>query len=146
MVLLDVAEDNPAVTEETFGPVLVINRVADADEAIERANAGRYGLGAAVFAGARAQEIAVRLRVGMVSVNSVISYAAVAAVPFGGVGDSGFGRIHGADGLREFARTHSIVTQRFTLPVTLSSFDRGPRTARRLLRVLAWTRGRGADR
>lgn len=142
VVLLDVPEDNLAVTEETFGPVLVVNRVADADEAVERANGGRYGLGASVFAKARGDELAGRLRVGMVSVNSVISFAAIAEVPFGGVGDSGFGRIHGADGLREFTRTHSVVSQRFALPVKLMSFDRGPRTAGQLVAALKLARGR----
>jgi acyl-CoA reductase-like NAD-dependent aldehyde dehydrogenase len=142
VVLLDVPEDNLAVTEETFGPVLVVNRVADADEAVERANGGTYGLGASVFAKARGDELAGRLRVGMVAVNSVISFAAIAEVPFGGVGDSGFGRIHGADGLREFTRTHSVVSQRFALPVKLMSFDRGPRMAGQLVRALRLTRGR----
>ena len=142
VVLLDVPEDNLAVTEETFGHVLVVNRVADADEAVERANGGKYGLGASVFAKARGEELAGRLRVGMVAVNSVISFAAIAEVPFGGVGDSGFGRIHGADGLREFTRTHSVVTQRFALPVKLMSFDRGPKMAGQLVRVLKLVRGR----
>lgn len=142
VVLLDVPEDNLAVTEETFGPVLVVNRVVDADEAVERANAGKYGLGASVFAKARGEELAGRLRVGMVAVNSVISFAAIAEVPFGGVGDSGFGRIHGADGLREFTRTHSVVSQRFALPVRLMSFDRGPKIAGLLVRVLKLVRGR----
>lgn len=142
VVLLDVPEDNVAVTEETFGPVLVVNRVADADEAVERANGGKYGLGASVFAKARGHELAGRLRVGMVAVNSVISFAAVAEIPFGGVGDSGFGRIHGADGLRELTRTHSIVSQRFALPVKLMSFDRGPRMAGQVVRTLKLVRGR----
>ncbi len=45
-------------------------------------------------------------------------------LPFGGVGESGFGRIHGADGLREFARPKAITVQRFALPVNLMSFGR----------------------
>ena len=45
-------------------------------------------------------------------------------LPFGGVGESGFGRIHGADGLREFTRAKSITRQRFALPVPLTSFRR----------------------
>jgi len=142
VVLVDVPEDNPAITEETFGPVLVINRVTDVDEAVALANGGRYGLGASVFAKARATEVASRLRVGMVAVNSVISFAAIAEVPFGGVGDSGFGRIHGADGLREFTRTHSVVSQRFRPPLRLMSFDRRPRSARQLLGLIRLVRGR----
>ena len=57
-----------------------------------------------MFAKKRGAEIAARLRCGMVSVNSVIAFAGIPALPFGGVGDSGFGRIHGEDGLRAFTR------------------------------------------
>lgn len=142
VVLLDVPEGNLAVTEETFGPVLVVNRVADIDEAVARANGSRYGLGASVFGTARAAEVASRLRVGMVAVNSVLSFAAIAEVPFGGVGDSGFGRIHGADGLREFSRTHSVITQRWRPPLKLMSFRRRPRSARTLLTLIRVLRGR----
>ena len=53
----------------------------------------------------------------MTSVNSVISFAGIPALPFGGVGDSGFGRIHGADGLKEFARPKAIARQRFKPPL-----------------------------
>ncbi len=45
-------------------------------------------------------EIAERIRSGMTAVNGVITFMAVPSLPFGGVGDSGFGRIHGADGLQ----------------------------------------------
>jgi acyl-CoA reductase-like NAD-dependent aldehyde dehydrogenase len=75
VVLVDVPEDSVAVTEETFGPLLVVNRVRDMDEVVERANAGGYGLGATVFARKGGAEIAARLRCGMVSVNSVIAFA-----------------------------------------------------------------------
>ena len=48
----------------------------------------------------------------MMSVNSVIAFAGIPALPFGGVGDSGFGRIHGEDGLREFTRPQAVARQR----------------------------------
>jgi len=123
VVLADVPEDSTAVTDETFGPTVVVNRVRDADEAVERANASRYGLGAAVFAKARGHDIADRLRCGMVSVNGVISFAAIPALPFGGVADSGFGRIHGDDGLREFGYAHAVARQRFP-SLEVMTFDR----------------------
>jgi acyl-CoA reductase-like NAD-dependent aldehyde dehydrogenase len=125
-VLVDVPEDAAAVTEETFGPTLTVTRVADVDEAVERANASSYGLGAAVYAKTGGADVARRIRSGMASVNSVLSYAGVGALPFGGVGDSGFGRIHGEDGLREFARAKAITRQRFTAPIDLTRFDRKP--------------------
>ncbi|HEX4724292.1 MAG TPA: aldehyde dehydrogenase family protein [Pseudonocardiaceae bacterium] len=142
VVLVDVPEDSIAVTDETFGPTMVINRVRDADEAVERANASRYALGAAVFAKARGPELASRLRAGMVSVNSVLSYAAVPALPFGGSGESGFGRIHGADGLREFTRAQSVTRQRFRPLLRPMSFTRGGRTVRKLLRLVRLRYGR----
>lgn len=124
VVLSGVPEDSAAVQEETFGPVLVVNKVADMDEAIQRANATSFGLAAAVFSRSRAEEVVARLRCGMASVNSVISFAAMPALPFGGVGASGFGRIHGADGLREFTRTQSVARLRVPVPLQLTSFAR----------------------
>jgi aldehyde dehydrogenase (NAD+) len=47
----------------------------------------------------------------MVSINSVIAFVSIPELPFGGVGESGYGRIHGAEGLREFSRTKSISTK-----------------------------------
>jgi aldehyde dehydrogenase (NAD+) len=136
VVLVDVPEDAVAVTDETFGPTVVINRVRDVDEAVERANTSRYALGAAVFAKSGGAELAARLRAGMVSVNSVLSYAAVPALPFGGSGDSGFGRIHGEDGLREFTRPQSVTRQRYPAVLRPMTFSRGSRTVRRLLRLV----------
>lgn len=72
------------------------------DQAVDLANATSYGLGSAVFSKARGLELARRLRSGMTSINGVISFAGIPALPFGGIGDSGFGRIHGEDGLKGF--------------------------------------------
>ncbi|MGJ7906985.1 aldehyde dehydrogenase family protein [Actinopolyspora sp. H202] len=142
VVLTDVPEDSAAVTEETFGPTIVINRVSAAEEGVERANAGDYGLGGTVFSRSRGMALARRMRTGMVAVNSVISFAAVPALPFGGVGDSGFGRIHGADGLREFARAQSVTRTRFRMPIDPMTFGRSARTVRYLVRLMKLIRGR----
>ena len=75
----------------------------------------------------------------MVSVNSVISFAAIPALPFGGVGESGFGRIHGPDGLREMTRPQAVARQRMRAPVALTSFRRTKATdamVRRIVRRL----------
>ena len=146
VVLVDVPEDSAAVREETFGPTLTVTRVRDVDEAVERANATPYGLGAAVFSRGRGEEIARRIRSGMASVNSVLSYAGVGALPFGGVGDSGFGRVHGADGLREFARSKAITRQRFAAPLDVTRFDRRPAAMKRLGTVLQVVYGRAPRR
>jgi aldehyde dehydrogenase (NAD+) len=95
---------------------------------------------------ARGDELARRVRSGMASVNSVLSYAGVGALPFGGVGDSGFGRIHGDDGLREFARAKSITRQRFPAPLDVTRFDRRPWAIRGLGLVLRGVYGRAPRR
>jgi acyl-CoA reductase-like NAD-dependent aldehyde dehydrogenase len=142
VVIVDVPEDSTAVTEETFGPLLVVNRVADVDEAVRLANGTGYGLGATVFSRARGEEIAGRLHCGMVSINGVLSFAGIPALPFGGVGDSGFGRIHGEDGLREFARPQAVARQRFPLPVPVTSFRRTSQVMKALVGVARLRHGR----
>ena len=129
VVLADVPEDAEGMREETFGPVLVVNRVRDADEGIARANASAYGLGGAVFARRRRDgvRLARALRTGMVSVNDALTFTGVGALPFGGRGRSGFGRIHGADGLREFAAPQAVTRRLFAPPLAVQTFARGPR-------------------
>ena len=144
-VLVDVPEDSTAVTEETFGPTVTVTRVPDVDEALRRTNATSYGLAGAVFAKSskKGVEIARRVRSGMTSVNGVITFASVPGLPFGGVGESGFGRIHGDDGLREFTRAKAITRQRFALPVALTSFDRPEKVTGQLVKVVKLLHGRG---
>lgn len=124
VVLVDVPHDAEASQQETFGPVILINRVKSMDEAVMLTNDTDYGLGATVFSKSQGPQIARRLRVGMVGVNSISAYMAMPALPFGGVGQSGFGRIHGADGLREFARPQSVARKMFPAPVNPTSFSR----------------------
>jgi aldehyde dehydrogenase (NAD+) len=81
-----------------------------------------------VFSRRRGAEIARRLRAGMTAVNSVIAFAAIPSLPFGGVGESGFGRIHGPDGLKEFTYAKAVTRQRMKPLLLLSTFDRTPRT------------------
>jgi acyl-CoA reductase-like NAD-dependent aldehyde dehydrogenase len=142
VVLTEVPEDSSAVTEETFGPVIVVNTVRDADEAVERANASGYGLGGAVYSKKRGLELARRMRSGMTSVNAVAAFAFVPSLPFGGVGSSGFGRIHGADGLREFSRAKAITRQRFALPTPLTTFRRKPRDLDLVVKLVTAIHGR----
>jgi acyl-CoA reductase-like NAD-dependent aldehyde dehydrogenase len=127
VVLVDVPEDNPAVAEETFGPTLVVNTAEDVDDAIRRANGTSFGLGSSVFSARHGDEIARKLRAGGVTVNAVLSFVGMPSVPFGGVGDSGFGRFHGAAGLREFTYAKSTVRKRFGIPgPDMQSFPRTP--------------------
>ncbi|MGS2619025.1 aldehyde dehydrogenase family protein [Micromonospora sp. LZ34] len=141
-VLVDVPEDSAAVREETFGPTLTINRVRDAEEAVTRANALSYGLGGSVFGRRRAVAIARRLRSGMASVNSTLTFAGMSTLPFGGVGDSGFGRIHGEDGLREFGRAKAITRRRARSLLPSTTFERTPADVARLVKAIKVMYGR----
>jgi acyl-CoA reductase-like NAD-dependent aldehyde dehydrogenase len=144
VILTDVPEDSKAVTEETFGPTLTIAPVADLAEGVALANASRYGLGGTVFSRNKraAMNAARSLRTGMTAVNGVVSFAGIPSLPFGGSGDSGFGRIHGADGLREFARPKAIARQRMKPMVNLTSFGRTDQDMKRLLGLATLLHGR----
>lgn len=142
-ILVDVPEDSAAVQEETFGPTMTVARVGTMEEAIARTNATRYGLGSTVFSKARGMEIAGRIRSGMTAVNGVITFAGIPSLPFGGVGDSGFGRIHGPDGLREFTYAKAIARQRFKAPLALTSFTRTAKADQQLASIITMLHGRG---
>jgi aldehyde dehydrogenase (NAD+) len=142
VVFTDVPEDSSAVREETFGPTLTIKKVASNDEAVRLANDSNYGLGAAVFSKDKGNEIANKLRSGMVSINSVITFAMVPSLPFGGVGESGFGRIHGADGLREFAYPQGQTKLIMQPPIRVTSFDRPDNAIPRLKLLMKQMYGR----
>jgi aldehyde dehydrogenase (NAD+) len=142
-ILVDVPEDSTAVQEETFGPTMTIARVRDMDEAVARTNATRYGLGNTVFSRSNGMAIAERIRSGMSAINGVITFAAIPSLPFGGVGDSGFGRIHGPDGLKEFCYAKAIARQRFKPMLNLTSFTRSEKADQQLAGMVTMLHGRG---
>jgi acyl-CoA reductase-like NAD-dependent aldehyde dehydrogenase len=100
--------------EETFGPILAIQPVKDAQEAVTRANDSTFALAASVWTSdaKRGQAIAARLRAGAVMVNDAISYFGIAEAPHGGCGVSGWGRTHGKAGLLEMVQTKYIDVDR----------------------------------
>ena len=100
--------------EETFGPILAIQTVKDAEEAIARANDSPFALSASIWTRdtAHGESIARRLRAGAVMVNDAISYFAIAEAPHGGCGASGWGRTHGKAGLLEMVQTKYVDVDR----------------------------------
>jgi succinate-semialdehyde dehydrogenase/glutarate-semialdehyde dehydrogenase len=141
-VLVDVPADSSEIRDETFGPTLTITKVADAEEALRQANDTSYGLGGSVFGKKNAIRIARRLRSGMVAVNGALTFSGMGTLPFGGVGDSGFGRIHGEDGLREFARAKSITVRRGPSLLPAMTFERTPAQVRNIIKALKILYGR----
>ncbi|NYJ76441.1 MULTISPECIES: NAD-dependent succinate-semialdehyde dehydrogenase [Allobranchiibius] len=101
-VLTDVTKDMRAYTEELFGPVAVVYKVASADEAVEAANASEFGLSGSVWTtdADKGRAVAERLDVGMAFVNEHGTTAP--DLPFGGVKRSGYGRELAAYGMDEF--------------------------------------------
>ena len=100
--------------EETFGPILAMQIVHDAEEAVARANDSPFALAASVWTSdrRRGEAIAHRLRAGAVMVNDAISYFGIAEAPHGGCGASGWGRTHGKAGLLEMVQMKYIDVDR----------------------------------
>jgi acyl-CoA reductase-like NAD-dependent aldehyde dehydrogenase len=100
--------------EETFGPILAIQVVRDAKEAVAQANDSPFALAASVWTKekSRGMAIASELRAGAVMVNDAISYFGIAEAPHGGCGASGWGRTHGKAGLLEMVQMKYIDVDR----------------------------------
>ncbi|MFI9506225.1 aldehyde dehydrogenase family protein [Nocardia sp. NPDC052566] len=144
IVLSEVPEESLAVTGEAIGPVLIVNRVANMDEAVLRINATGNGVAVSVFTRDvhSVEAFAEQLRVGVVTINSSTAYAGIPALPVGGVGEYGQGHHHGEQGFKEFSRTLAIARKRYQAPVNLSTFDRRPRHLRTATTIFRLRHGR----
>lgn len=142
-VITGVNHDMKVMRDETFGPVIPIQKVANLDEAIKLANDTSYGLGSSVYGGKSVRGIAAKLRAGMTSINSTLAFGGIPSLPFGGVGESGFGRIHGDEGLREFARVKSTAEQMFSMPMNPLTFKQPKDAAKKLKGMIATLYGDG---
>ncbi len=110
-VIVNVDHDMLVMREETFGPVLPIMRVRDEDEAIRMANDTVFGLGANVWTNStqKGLEIAKRINSGSVSINDMTITFGVPEAPFGGIKNSGIGRVNGETGLKGYCNTQPVI-------------------------------------
>ena len=141
-LLAGVSPEMAVARDETFGPVLPILRVRDAEEALRLVNESPTGLSGSVWTAdvARGRELARRMVAGSVCINDVLMNYFVVEAPLGGVKASGLGVRHGPEALRQFCRLETIIEDQ---PLTglLSPFIQKqlmfpyrPRT----LRLLRW--------
>ena len=113
-VIADVDHSMTIMTEETFGPVVAVMAVRDADEALRLANDCSYGLSASVWTRNIDRGIALARRIdsGAACVNECVLNPGVPELPFGGVKQSGVGFRHGgAEGLRQFCVRQAILVE-----------------------------------
>lgn len=103
--------------EETFGPVLNVVPFSTEEEAIRLANHTQYGLNAYVWTRnmKRARRVARQIRTGNLNINDAYTNYIISDLPFGGVKDSGIGRVYSKEGLRAFADMQSVCVDRFGL-------------------------------
>lgn len=140
-ILADVTHDMRVMRDETFGPILPIMRVRDESEALELANDSRYGLNASVWTKNRRRgtQIAKAIESGCVVVNDCMLTYGVPESPFGGVKDSGIGRVNGEMGLRSYCNTQSILIDRMggkSEPLWYPYSARKTKTMKRALRFI----------
>jgi acyl-CoA reductase-like NAD-dependent aldehyde dehydrogenase len=117
-VIADVDHSMKVMRDETFGPVVPVMKVSDAEEAVRLANDSPYGLSATVMAGDNdeGERIARRIECGAVNVNDVLRNYQVLSLPMGGWKTSGIGFRHGAYGIRKFVRPESITVPSIPTP------------------------------
>jgi succinate-semialdehyde dehydrogenase/glutarate-semialdehyde dehydrogenase len=116
VVLTNVSPDMPVMRDEIFGPVTAVIPVADDEEALRIANQSPYSLTASVWSRDRRQaaRVASRVNAGAVMLNDHLMSHGLAETPWGGYGDSGLGKTHGAPGFREMLKAKVVVDD--TLP------------------------------
>jgi acyl-CoA reductase-like NAD-dependent aldehyde dehydrogenase len=145
-VLVDVNHSMKIMRDETFGPTLPIMRISDAEEGVQLANDSSYGLQASVWTKdvERGEALARRVEAGVVCVNDAqVNYTAL-NLPMGGWKASGLGTRHGAQGIRKYTKTQSLLVTRHALKREPFMFPYNARRTLALRRFLRLMYGRGS--
>jgi acyl-CoA reductase-like NAD-dependent aldehyde dehydrogenase len=118
-LVLDARADMAVMSEETFGPVIPVMKVARAEEAVALCNEGGLGLAASVWSRdlEKAERLAAALDAGMTGVNEPGTHYAYGSLPFGGVKGSGMWRRHGDEGLLALTQAQSLLVHEWPLDV-----------------------------
>jgi acyl-CoA reductase-like NAD-dependent aldehyde dehydrogenase len=137
-VLVDVDHSMTCMTDETFGPLIPIMKVANADEAVRLANDSRYGLCASIATKnvKRGAALARQIEAGTVSVNDILTHCFALGLPMGGVKSSGIGTRHGEDGIRKFCKKQSILVARSFPNRDLHMYPTNPKISPALLKAV----------
>jgi coniferyl-aldehyde dehydrogenase len=109
-LVLDPPEDLALMREEIFGPILPLVPYDALQDAIDYINRGERPLALYVYAAqpAIAEEVLMKTTSGGACVNASAAHGALPSLPFGGVGQSGYGRHHGIEGFREFSNLRGV--------------------------------------
>ena len=139
-VLTDCRQEMDVMRKEIFGPVMPIMRVASEEEALALANDSHLGLTAYVFTDDRqkGKRLAERLEAGTVMVNETLITFAAPETPWGGVKESGIGRTHSDDGLRDLCQTRHVNYDRLRLKRELWWYPYSDKLYKQTLKVLKW--------
>lgn len=113
-VLKNVTHEMRIANEEAFGPVMCLIKFKDDEDLVNKINSIQYGLGGCIFTKdyKKAETIARRLKSDMVCMNDFGLYYMIQDTPFGGSGESGFGRFNGPEGKQNFVNVGSLFHSR----------------------------------
>ena len=126
--------------EETFGPVMTVHPFKTDHDAIKLANMTGYGLSASIFGKnkKRIKFIAKNIKAGTVSINDVLTHYGIADLPFGGIGMSGLGKVHGQEGLRAFSRQKSYLSNRISFKSEFWWFNKRESFGKLIRKWIKW--------
>lgn len=138
VILTEVPENSRILMDESFGPVLCVASFEDEWDAVAKANASPFALSSSIWTRnhTRARRVAGQLNAGSCAVNDVIRVIANPYAPFGGNQLSGYGRYHGAEGLRAFSRTKTVMFTHARRMREINWFPFHAQTSRQLARLL----------